>query len=65
MVNNQIEFNEKYSKEVKEIKIKNKEFQGKLIVENYPNLEKLYLRDFEKIDQIILRNLDQLKICTI
>jgi Leucine-rich repeat (LRR) protein len=65
MVNNQNEFNNKYSKEVKEIRIKNKDFQRQLIVEDYLNLEKLYLRDIENIEKIILKNLPQLKLCTI
>jgi hypothetical protein len=61
MVNNQTEFNEKYPKETKEIRIKNKDFQGQLIIEDYLKLEKLYLRDIENIEKIILKNLPQLK----
>ncbi|CAG8699603.1 5272_t:CDS:2, partial [Ambispora leptoticha] len=62
---NQNEFNNKYSKEVKEIRIKNKDFQGHLIIEDYLNLEKLYLRDIDNIEKITLKNLPQLKLCTI
>jgi DNA repair exonuclease SbcCD ATPase subunit len=65
MVKNQIEFNEKFSKETEEIRIKNKDFEGQLVVEDYPNLKKLYLRDIETMDTIILKNLPQLKGCTI
>ncbi|CAJ0845799.1 4340_t:CDS:2 [Entrophospora sp. SA101] len=49
----------------KEIKLKREDFQGKLVAEDYPNLEKLYLRDIKNIDKITLRNLPQLQECTI
>lgn len=67
MVNNQEEFNEKYfSKEVKEIVIRrNRNFQGQLVFEDYPGLENINLRDIRSIDKITLKNLPQLKECTI
>jgi len=67
MVNNQIEFNEKFSnKEIKEIEItRNRNFQGELILEDYSELEKLNLRDVKTIDKIILKNLLRLQECTI
>ncbi|CAJ0912273.1 9071_t:CDS:2 [Entrophospora sp. SA101] len=58
-------FNKEYPKEEKEIKLKREDFQGKLVAEDYPNLEKLYLRDIKNIDKITLRNLPQLQECTI
>lgn len=66
MVNNQTEFNEKYSKEIKEIKEENEDFEEQhLIIENYPNLEKVYLYDVQDIEKVILKNLPQLQECTI
>jgi hypothetical protein len=65
MVNNQDEFNNKFPKEIKEIKLKNKEFIGQLVIENYPNLKKLHLRNVKSIDKVNLRNLTQLQECTI
>jgi hypothetical protein len=66
MVNNQNEFNKKYSKEVKKIEVKrNRNFQGRLVVEDYSELEILNLRDVRSIDKIILKNLPQLQECTI
>ncbi|CAG8543714.1 6949_t:CDS:2 [Cetraspora pellucida] len=66
MVNNQIEFNEKYSKKIKEIEIECEDFEEQLLViENYPNLEKLYLQDVDNIEKITLKNLTQLQECTI
>ncbi|CAJ0748910.1 23178_t:CDS:2 [Entrophospora sp. SA101] len=62
MVSNQTEFNNNYSKKAKEIKIKRKDFQGKLIIENYSELEKLYLYDIRKTDEIVLKNLSQLQL---
>jgi len=67
MVNNQIEFNNKYNnKEVKEIEIRrSRNFQGELVIEDYSELEKLNLRDIRSIDKVILKNLTQLQECTI
>jgi len=67
MVNNQIEFNEKYNnKEVTEIEIRrSRNFQGELVIEDYSELEKLNLRDIRSIDKVILKNLTQLQECTI
>jgi len=68
MVNNQIEFNEKYNnnKEVEEIEIKrNRNFQGELVIEDYSELKKLYLRNIRSIEKITLKNLPQLQECTI
>ncbi|CAG8539793.1 138_t:CDS:1 [Ambispora leptoticha] len=66
MVKNQIEFNEKYdNKEIDEIEIKRKNFQGSLIIENYSKLEEIYLYNVLSIDEITLKNLPQLEKCTI
>lgn len=68
MVKSQIEFNEKHPKEKAEkvIRIREeKKFKGQLVVEDYPNLEKLYLREVKSVDKIILRNLTSLQECTI
>src|SRR5580765_2597662 len=67
MVNNQKEFNEKYNnKEIKEIQLKNKDFgEDQLVIENYPNLETLYLRGIDSLDKLILQNLGKLQKCTI
>jgi len=66
MVNNQIEFNNEYNKEVTEIEITDEyDFEGQLIIENYPNLKSLYLRDIETIEKITLKNLGQLQECTV
>ena len=66
MVDNQKRFNEIYPKETPEIKIKDEDFdEEQLAVENYSNLERLYLRDIDSIEKITLKNLEQLKECTI
>jgi len=66
MVNNQTEFNNKYPKEVKEIKITDEyDFQGQLVIADYSNLEKLCLHDFDSIEKINLKNLPRLQECTI
>jgi len=66
MVNNQTEFNNKFNnKEVKEIKIEDEDFGGQLVIEDYPDLEKLRLKEVDNIDKIILKNLTQLQECTI
>ena len=67
MVNNQKEFNEKYpNKEIKEIEIKrNRNFHGQLVIEDYSKLESLNLRDIRSIGKVVLRNLGELKECTI
>jgi len=65
MVNNQTEFDNKYPKEVKEIKLKRKEFTGQLVIEDYSELENLSLRDVKSVDQLILKNLTKLQECTI
>jgi len=65
MVNNQIEFNNEYSKEVKEIEIKNEDFQGSLVVGNYLKLEDLYLYNISSVNKLTLKNLPQLQNCTI
>ena len=45
MINNQIEFNEKYSKEIKKIELRrNRKFEGQLVIESYSELESLSLR---------------------
>lgn len=67
MVNNQNEFNNKYNnKKEEEIKFKDDEFEeNQLIVEDYPNLKKLFLQDVDSISEITLKNLTQLQECTI
>jgi hypothetical protein len=68
MVKNQNEFNEKHSRENEEKQIKIREennFKGQLVIENYPDLEKLYLRRVKNIDKLILKNLKNLGECTI
>lgn len=65
MVNNQNEFNKEYSKEIEEIELENKDFEGQLIIEGYSELKDLYLRVMKSIDKITLKNLTQLQECTI
>lgn len=70
MTNNKIDsFNELNNKEnfkeITEIKLKNEDFAGQLVIEDYPNLERLYLRGIESIEKITLRNLEKLEKCTI
>jgi len=67
MVKNQIEFNNKFPlpKKDKEIKIRYKKFTGELVIEDYLELENLQLLKVTKIEKLILRNLTQLKECTI
>jgi len=53
-------------KHEKEIKIeRNRKFKGQLVIEDYPNLEKLHLRDVRKVDKITLKDLPQLQELTI
>jgi hypothetical protein len=67
MVNNQVDFNNEYSKEeIEEIKIEDEEFEeNHLIIENYSELKNLSLSDNEGIEKIILRNLEKLEKCKI
>ncbi|MCE8162850.1 MAG: leucine-rich repeat domain-containing protein [Candidatus Moeniiplasma glomeromycotorum] len=66
MVNNQTEFNEKYSKELNKIELRRKrKFTGQLVVENYLELENLSLREIRSIDKLSLKNLPQVKQCTV
>lgn len=68
MVNNQNEFNNKHKnnkEEVRKIKLINKDFSGQLVIEDFPKLENLNLRDNGNISKIILKNLPQLQECTI
>jgi hypothetical protein len=65
MTNNQEWFNREYSKEVEEIEITDDDFEGQLVITDYPNLKNLYLRDVENIDKITLKNLGQLQEFTI
>jgi hypothetical protein len=65
MANNQAEFNKEYSKETEEIKIKDEDFEGQLVIENYSELKRLYLQEVDSISKITLRNLTQLQECTI
>jgi hypothetical protein len=65
-ISNQNEFNNEYPKEVKVIKMEDEEFaEQQLIIENYPELEELYLNDNENIEKIVLRNLKKLEKCKI
>ena|ERR1700722_8748598 len=63
--NNQESFDKKYPKKRKEIEFEDKKFEGQLVVEDYPELEGLYLQNIKSIDKVILRNLTQLQECTI
>jgi len=66
MVSNQNEFNNTYPKEITEIKLKNENFdEERLVIEDYPNLETLYLRGIDSLDKLVLRDLPQLQKCTI
>lgn len=68
MVKNQTEFSEKHPKDKKEKVIKIREesnFQGELVIEDYPDLDKLYLRNVKKVDKLILKNLKNLTEFTI
>jgi len=67
MTNNKIDsFNGLNNKEIKEIEIEYENFEEKkLVIEDYSNLEKLYLQSIESIDKITLKNLPQLQECTI
>jgi len=65
MVSKQKEFNKEYFKEIKEIEIEYEDFEGQLVIEDYPNLEKLYLQNIDKIGKVTLKNLTQLQECTI
>lgn len=58
-------FIESYPKTKKKIKVTDEDFQGQLIIEDYPELEEIYLHDVESIDKIVLKNLPQLQKCTI
>jgi len=56
------------SKEKKEKQIKIREennFKGQLVIEGYPELERLYLRRVKSIDKMVLKNLENLGECTI
>ncbi|CAG8504554.1 9730_t:CDS:2 [Ambispora gerdemannii] len=66
MVKNQNEFNEKFNdKEIDEIEIKRKKFEGQLIIKDYSKLEEIYLYNVSSIDKITLKDLPQLEKCTI
>jgi len=67
MVSNQNEFNNRYSKKTeKVIRIRDENnFEGSLVIESYPNLEKLYLRDIDSINKLSLSNLSNLQEVTI
>jgi len=63
MVNNQNDFNNKYSKEteITEIKIEDADFQGQLDIKGYPDLENLRLQEVDYIEKITLQNLINLQ----
>jgi len=65
MTNNQEWFNREHHKESKKIRLTEEGFQGELIIENYLQLEKLYLRDIKNISRVVLKNLPQLQEYTI
>ena len=50
MVNNQEWFDREYNREEQVISLRFKKFQGQLIIENYPKLEKLQLLKVNSID---------------
>jgi len=65
MTKNQAWFDRNYLKSSEWIKLTYENFQRQLVIEDYPQLEELYLRYVNNIDEIIFRNLSQLKECTI
>ena len=66
MVNIQNEFNNRFSETEKEIEFEYKNFQGQqLVIEDYSELESLYLLNNKNVDRVILRNLEQLEECEI
>ena len=65
MVNNQESFDKKYPKKRKEIEFEDKKFLGQLVIEDYAELELLYLQNIKNIDKVILRNLTELQNCTV
>ncbi|CAG8850912.1 29610_t:CDS:2, partial [Racocetra persica] len=61
MANNQIEFNNEYNKETKEIKIETEDFaEEQLIIKDYPNLEKLYF-----LKELVIENCPQIKVLNV
>lgn len=60
--NSQTWFNREFSKSIREIKIEYDEFEGSLIIENYPDLSEINLADIDgKIDKLTLKSLPNLK----
>src|SRR6185369_1257110 len=64
MINAQIWLDQNYPheirKEVKKIDAKNNELEGGLIIQDFPNLEKIELRSNKKLTSIKLTNLPKL-----
>lgn len=61
-------FDKEFSKEHKEIELEYEKYEDprrQLVIEGYPQLEKLCLMDVESIDKIVLKNLTQLQECEI
>ncbi|CAG8438034.1 5992_t:CDS:10 [Scutellospora calospora] len=51
-----------YPKAEKKIKLTGEDFKERqIVIEDYPELEKLYLRDIKSIDKVTLKNLPQLQ----
>lgn len=66
MIKAQEWLDKEFSKGVKEIELEDKkEFEGQLVVEDYSELENLYLQNVKSINKIVLKNLPQLQECTI
>jgi hypothetical protein len=60
MVNAQEYLNKVYSKEITQIDLNDKDLKGELIIENFPNLEKVECRNNKGITSIKLVNLPNL-----
>src|SRR5438874_287472 len=65
MTNNQEWFNNECPKDIKKIKLQYEDFEGDFVVEDYSDLEKLYLLDLKSINKLTLKNLTNLQDCTI
>jgi len=66
MVNNQIEFNNIFTKESKQIEVTYENYEEQsLIIKDYLELEKLELREIGSIEQVTLQNLPNLQEVTI
>lgn len=60
MTKNQNWFNSEFPKNLPKIPIDCEDFEGDLVIENYPNLTEINISDSEKIRQLTLKNLPNL-----